>query len=311
VKSSEERDRARILVVEDIEEEARLITAILERAGYETSLATTVPEALAAIAEGSFDLVATDLVIPGKGGVELVMELRKRYPQVPVIVVTAHGDGAATAQALRRGASSYVPKAQVLQELVRTVDSVLAVALEERDRNHVLLRMTEFHLVFELENEQNLVGPLVRFLQEAVSAVEPEASETQLTHLGMALQEAIVNAMIHGNLEVSSSARADGGEEWNRLIAERQKSPAYGARRVHLDFRLHNGRVTCAVEDEGPGFDVSAVPDPTDSENLLKGSGRGLFLIGAFMDEVRHNESGNRITLSKNLVVEPRLTVAR
>lgn len=288
-----------------------MITAVLERVGYETRRASTVPEALAAMAEHPFDLVATDLVMPGKGGVELVIELRKRYPQVPVIVVTAHGDGAATARALRRGASSYVPKAQVLQELVRTVDSVLAVALEERDRNQVLLRMTEFHLVFELENEQNLVGPLVRFLQEAVSAVEPEATETQLTQLGMALQEAIVNAMMHGNLEVSSATRADGGEEWNRLIAERQKDARYGARRVDVDFRLHEGRVTCAIEDEGPGFDVSAVPDPTDAENLLKGSGRGLFLIGAFMDEVHHNEAGNRITLSKNLVPAPRVAATR
>jgi anti-sigma regulatory factor (Ser/Thr protein kinase) len=53
------------------------------------------------------------------------------------------------------------------------------------------------------------------------------------------------------------------------------------------------------IADEGPGFDVTAVPDPTDPENLLKPSGRGLLLIRSFMDEVYHNARGNSITMVK------------
>jgi len=52
-----------------------------------------------------------------------------------------------------------------------------------------------------------------------------------------------------------------------------------------------------AVRDEGPGFDVSGIPDPTDPENMLKPSGRGLLLIRTFMDEATHNAAGNEITL--------------
>ena len=57
--------------------------------------------------------------------------------------------------------------------------------------------------------------------------------------------------------------------------------------------------VEFVIRDEGPGFDLSGLPDPTDPENLAKVSGRGLLLINAFMDEVRHNDQGNEITMVK------------
>jgi anti-sigma regulatory factor (Ser/Thr protein kinase) len=53
------------------------------------------------------------------------------------------------------------------------------------------------------------------------------------------------------------------------------------------------------ISDDGPGFNPADIPDPTDEENLLSTSGRGLFLIRAFMDQVSHNQPGNQITLVK------------
>ena len=53
------------------------------------------------------------------------------------------------------------------------------------------------------------------------------------------------------------------------------------------------------IRDEGPGFDLNRVPDPTDMSNLERISGRGLLLINTFMDEVRHNKAGNEITMVK------------
>ena len=54
-----------------------------------------------------------------------------------------------------------------------------------------------------------------------------------------------------------------------------------------------------SVHDEGPGFDPTSLPDPTDPANLARVSGRGLLLIQTFMDKVEFNEQGNRITLFK------------
>ena len=59
----------------------------------------------------------------------------------------------------------------------------------------------------------------------------------------------------------------------------------------------HEARFT--IEDEGEGFDINAIPDPLDPENLFKTSGRGVLFIYNIMDEVKYNERGNRLTMVK------------
>lgn len=70
---------------------------------------------------------------------------------------------------------------------------------------------------------------------------------------------------------------------------------------VRLGFALSGGAVRIQVRDVGPGFDYRRLPDPTAPENLLKGSGRGVFLIHQFMDDVRFNARGNEITMVKHV----------
>ena len=71
-------------------------------------------------------------------------------------------------------------------------------------------------------------------------------------------------------------------------------------RRVHVYAKESRRQAVYVIRDEGPGFDPSALPDPTDPSNLEKASGRGLLLIRTFMDEVHHNEDGNQITMVKH-----------
>ena len=66
-----------------------------------------------------------------------------------------------------------------------------------------------------------------------------------------------------------------------------------------MTAKLSPAEAHFVIRDEGPGFDPSACPDPTDPANLEKRSGRGLLLIRTFMDEVAFNEAGNQITLVK------------
>ena len=76
-------------------------------------------------------------------------------------------------------------------------------------------------------------------------------------------------------------------------------SSPYRERRVRVCERLDPDAVTYVIRDEGKGFDLSTVPDPTNPDNLLKASGRGLMLIKTFMDEVTFNGVGNEITMVK------------
>jgi anti-sigma regulatory factor (Ser/Thr protein kinase) len=119
------------------------------------------------------------------------------------------------------------------------------------------------------------------------------------TQIALALDEALSNAIIHGNLEVSSKYRQGTGDEFYRKIQERRRQFPYSERCVLIEGRFRIGEVRFVIRDEGPGFDPGQIPDPTHRANLDKPYGRGLFLIRAFMDEVLFNDQGNEITLVK------------
>ena len=256
-------------------------------------------EALAAIAESAPDLVLTDLRMPGIDGLELVRQVQARFPVVPVILMTSRGSEQIAVEALSAGAVSYVPKGELPEALAETVEQALGIAAARRDREQVLRYLEAAESRFELDNDPELISPLVAYLQDDLARLG-FADDQVRSQIGTALLEAISNAMIHGNLEVSSELRANGTERYHALIAERRAREPWASRRVHVVAERLPGRVAYRIRDEGPGFDIHELPDPTRPESMLKARGRGLFLIQAFMDEVEHNESGNEIRLTKS-----------
>ena len=116
--------------------------------------------------------------------------------------------------------------------------------------------------------------------------------------VAMALDEAMQNAILHGNLEVSSALReGDDANAYYALATERRQQLPFKNRQVHVSAVTSQEMAEICIRDEGPGFDPSKIPDPTDPAYLDRPCGRGLWLIHAFIDEVRHNSTGNEITM--------------
>jgi serine/threonine-protein kinase RsbW len=117
-------------------------------------------------------------------------------------------------------------------------------------------------------------------VEEAADHLATEAGldEDQRFHIGMAVREAAINAVLHGN--------------------------EYDPER-HIDVSLENtGKdLVFVIADQGHGFNPDKVPDPLAAENLLRGTGRGIFLIRSLMDEVhfRQLHPGTELTLIKHL----------
>jgi serine/threonine-protein kinase RsbW len=99
-------------------------------------------------------------------------------------------------------------------------------------------------------------------------------SENDAFAVHLALEEALVNAIKHGN----------------------HKDPT---KNVDVRCRMKADRVEICIEDEGEGFDPSEVPDPTEEENLEVPSGRGLMLMRCYMNKLEFNKKGNRVTMEK------------
>jgi hypothetical protein len=118
--------------------------------------------------------------------------------------------------------------------------------------------------------------------------------------MGVVLLEALLNALYHGNLEVSSELRQEDEKRFYALAEERRDKAPYRDRRILVHARVDRQMARFVICDEGPGFDTSSVDRPIEPEDLSRIGGRGLLLIRAFVDEMHHNNLGNEITLVKH-----------
>jgi DNA-binding response OmpR family regulator len=116
----------KVLVVDDEESVCHSIKKVLSRKGYSVSHAFTADDALNLLTEMSFDLVITDLMIPGTSGMELLQIIREKYPELDVIMITGYASIESAVKATRLGASAYLPKPFTPDELTTVTSSTLA-----------------------------------------------------------------------------------------------------------------------------------------------------------------------------------------
>jgi CheY-like chemotaxis protein len=288
-----------ILVVDDSPVDRTRAGGLLrKRPELTPAFASNGREALEAISARPPDLVVTDLQMPEIDGLELVETVRRRFPGLPVILMTAHGSEEIAVQALRKGAASYVAKRNLAAELVDTVLSVLEIARADLSQKHILACLTQTESRYELDNDIASIAPLIGQLEANLNRMEL-CDETGLIRVAVALREALVNAIYHGNLDLTSALLEADEAKFGELASRRPREQPYAGRRVHLLARETRSEVTYVIRDEGQGFDPASLPDPTLPQNLERRTGRGLFLIRTFMDDVRHNPVGNEITLVK------------
>ena len=129
--------------------------------------------------------------------------------------------------------------------------------------------------------------------------------EDTADRVAVALTEAMVNGIQHGNLELDSRLRQEDEATYDRMAEFRRRRPPYRDRRLHVRAALSRRGAVYVIRDEGPGFDPATLPDPTDPAYLERPTGRGLLLIRAFMDEVAFNRAGNQVILTKRRTAPP------
>lgn len=295
----EPRAGSTVLIVDDSMVDRRIAGSIVEKiAGLRPTYAVDGLEALRSIELDEPAVVLTDLQMPGMDGLALVESIREKFPRLPVILMTANGSEDVAIQALRAGATNYVLKKALGRELAETLGKVLAISAVDRQRQRLLSLLRRRESLYVLENDPSLITPFIHMLQEDINGLGL-CDATASMRVAVALQEALSNALYHGNLEVSSDLRQDDEREFYGLAERRRGQEPYRSRKIRVDASLDRDSVTYSIEDEGPGFDTSSLDRPIDPEDLMRVGGRGMLLIRTFMDEVSHNPSGNRITLVK------------
>ncbi|MDQ3031141.1 MAG: sigma-54 dependent transcriptional regulator [Myxococcota bacterium] len=111
-----------------------VLASLLKQAGHEAHHVSSGEEALAALTSRGIDLVITDVRMPGMDGMELLGEVKQRAPDVPVVLITAHGSVPLAVEAMKNGAADFLLKPFDRDEVLFTVDKALAAASDAADR---------------------------------------------------------------------------------------------------------------------------------------------------------------------------------
>ncbi len=262
-----------LLVVEDDELMRDVLSRFLEMKGYRVSLREDGKSALATFRDGAFDLVLSDVAMPGMDGMQLLKAVKGHNPRVPVILISGHGDVDMVVRALKAGAENFLAKPLSMERLARVVDQALDLSLIHPEEPHPF---PSFRQISQLSvpSQHEYIHEVV--FQIARSAVAVGFANHDLNNnLKLALVEALTNAMEHGN-------------HWDPEL------------RVEVEARISRDVMEVVVSDQGQGFDPGSLPDPTSPEQLLCERGRGIFLMRSILDQVEVIPPGNRVVLRKH-----------
>jgi serine/threonine-protein kinase RsbW len=264
-------ERRRILIVEGNAELRTVLADALGELGHDVVTAADRSDAIERDDLEEFDLIISDLAEYADSGIQIVSELKRKRLFVPVVVSSEEAQHDGIIKAFKMGASNYLRKPYEKEELRQIVEKTLGYKLRFVEDLKVLPFVRE-HIEFELPSDISLMNGVLHYLIERVAAlgvIKPDTS-----NLFIALDEAFVNAVKHGNRH-----------DPHKIV------------RITADLSAKEARFS--IEDEGEGFNIAEIPDPRDPSNLFKTSGRGVLLIYNIMDEVEYNERGNRLTMVK------------
>jgi serine/threonine-protein kinase RsbW len=255
----------RILIIDDHDDLASSLKEVFSTAGHEVTILENRKEAMSVGDIDAFDLVVTDLdddsnlQIAGSNG----NGVRPRKP--------SSRSGGSSVKSFKLGGAHFRRDTFDENELKSFVETILNYKIRFVDKEDFVRHLHE-RIEFELPSAISPMHSILDYLikrVEKLGGVNPEQS-----NLFVALDEAFVNAVKHGNKF-----------DTQKLV------------RITAEISPQEARFT--IEDEGEGFDVNSIPDPLDPTNLFKSSGRGVLFIYNIMDEVEYNDRGNRLTMVK------------
>ncbi len=274
---------SRILIAEDDGPTRVLVEAILEDAGYTTETATDGKRAYDRIAETPFDLVLTDIWMPGLNGLELLGKIKTLPAPPPVIVMTSDDTPDTLLKAIREQTYHYIPKPIDPQELLRLVQDGLnapgqGIVIE-------VTSATPNWVELLVPCDQKAASRMRNFVMQLEADLPEDLRET----IAMSFYELLANAI-----------------EWGGQLDPSKK--------VRIAFLRFERMLMFRIEDPGSGFDIdaldhAAVNNPDDPiahmsvrENRgLRPGGFGLLMVKTSADELLYNESRNEVVFVKYL----------
>jgi CheY-like chemotaxis protein/anti-sigma regulatory factor (Ser/Thr protein kinase) len=274
----------RILIVDDDPDVHHLLAIALRDTGCHLEFATDGAEGLAKMVSGHWDLLITDVIMPGMDGMELLARVREIRPGMPVVVMTVASTADRIVSAIQDNAFSWFSKPFSGSAVREMVESALTASRREDDIEVLSAspRWLELRLRCDLETAMRAL----QFVRE----MEPDLPDGDRENVALAFREILFNAVEHG-----------GGNDPNVHVT--------------VTYTRADGALLFRVRDPGPGFSFDKLrhsalsnPDESPAEHVMnrdsmgmRPGGFGILLTRAFVDELLYNEKGNEALLIKYL----------
>jgi CheY-like chemotaxis protein len=290
----------RILIADDEEQIIDILRLHFEKWGYSCDSAENGEEAFSKIIKSPPDLLVTDIRMPRMDGLELIEKIKGEGIELPVVVITAYFDIDNAIKALRLGAVNFFKKPFEFPAIHNTIFKIEKLKVSQLERLNALSYLEKGDMRFIIPSDVDLIDGVSSYITDRAMDLGIIPGHHKF-YTQLAIDEAISNAILHGNLRIKDLEAEDKRNRTREeLYRERFSQPEFGNKKVHIEAVLNPSMMEVVVTDEGDGFNYSELPDPTDSENVFRYHGRGIFVIRNTMDQVRFNEKGNSITLVKH-----------
>jgi len=296
------RRAPQVLLIDDDPAVLDMVQAALAHFGMEVHAYPDAAQALELLQNPSapeFDLVISDINMEGIDGFEVIDKVKATQPHLPVVLMTGQASVDYAIRAMRMGAANLFMKPIALRDMVQSVFHLVDLHRDIRMADSGLRGLVNERRHFLFRSDEVEVSSLVRHLTDRLVPMG-FASSNNADVIAMAVHEALVNALDHGNLELESRMKGDlflDEDPYLKLRAARLADPVYASRLIEVRLAMDTERFELEISDEGKGFDASHLtPLPGDSD-MAPHFGRGLPLILLVMDEVHFNEKGNQIRM--------------
>ena len=258
-----------VLIVDDDRDLCVMLSKLLSSHGYQTTYVLSGDECLRRVPTEPFDLIVLDIMMPGLDGYEVCrrLKMQRETNQIPILMLSARDTDRDKVVGLQTGADAYVSKPFEIDVLMSEIAEVLErqhrLMSEKGFRGRITFRMASQFRYIEEVNE--LIGQLFK---------HTDLASNEIWELKLALHELGINAIEHGNK------------------MDPDKS-------VSITYTLFDDRIAFEIRDEGEGFSVDEVPNPTCSEGLVRERGRGIYLVSQVVDQIEYVDGGATACLTK------------
>ena len=288
----------KILILEDDHASRTYLQSLLEINGYECMAARNGEEGLEFFDDFNPDLILSDIQMPKMSGLDFLRSIRNNNSDAIVIMVTAYGSEDYAIKAFREGANNYLKKPIYEDELLAMLAKYKPLIREKHVEESIPSLVQQRSLTMKFQSDVNLVPRVVDYLIQETGTM---FTKDELINVELGLVELMMNAIEHGNLNISYQEKSKALETnaLNELYQNRLKDSAYAERKVTVLFNQNSTGCEWLITDEGDGFDFQDLPDPTSSDNLLDMSGRGIFISKFMFDSLDYLGKGNMVRIKK------------